>query len=435
MSDWRRYTVVEYSRPATLTEDISTGSGIPVGRAKDLLVDSAARVGRLLRLDASPVSWMDGGVQFQNVAGILLVAPRLELEVAPKFLGDAPGWREDFFLLATLSSHGRLLDKEGLNSSSRETSDLATLIGRAFVEMYNQNRRRPLRAYRRLGHTGFSLEGDFVPEQLSFPGEDGFDQEVTTFTNKNAYNAVLRAAASRLATVVPDVETRARLEHVAQHLPRQAAPTRLGDRRLPSRGRSWQPTYDLAVDILRGFGGTFDPKNLFAPGFVVSTWQIWEDLVSVGLRLSFGAKSVSVQPRHQLGSRVVGGVSSPVSVTPDCVIAIETEEGLRSVVVDAKYKGNVDRSERRVSSTDTYEALAFSRATGVNEVVLVYPMTIGSGVTPLGTVGYANEFSRIRVEDTLIRAIEVGVRGVSETNGLRRFANTLRSEIGGRPVG
>ena len=429
MSEWQRYSAVEYSRPAPLAEEISTRSRISISRAKDLVRNSAARVRRLLRLEASPASWMDGRVQFQNVAGILLVAPRLELEVAPKFLGDASGWREDFFLLATLSSHGRLLDREGLNSSSRAASELATLIGRSFVEMYNQNRRRPLRAYRRLPHTGFSLEGDFEPEELSFPGEDGFDQEVTTFTSRNSYNAVLRAAASRLATVVPDVETRVRLEHVAQHLPRQAVPTRLGDRRLPSRARSWQAAYDLAVDILRGFGGTFDPKNLFAPGFVVSTWQIWEDLVSLGLRLGFGAKDLAVQRRYRLGSRSVSGKASPVSVTPDCVLAIETPEGRRLVVVDAKYKGNVGRVERGVLSSDTYEALAFSRATGAKEVVLVYPMTIGSGVEPLGPVGYASEFASIRVDETRIRAIEIGVRGISEIGGLRRFANVLRAEV------
>ena len=225
------------------------------------------------------------------------------------------------------------------------------------------------------------------------------------------------------------METRARLEHVAQHLPRQAIPTRLVDRRLPSRARSWQPTYDLAVDILRGFGGTFGPRNLFAPGFVVSTWQIWQDLVSVGLRLGFGAKNLSVQPRYRLGLRSVDGKPSPVSVTPDCVVIIEAGEKQRRVVVDAKYKGNVDRGDRGVSSSDTYEALAFSRATRVNEVVLVYPMAIASGAESLGRVGYGSEFASISVGETHIRAIEIGVRGVSETGGLRRFSNVLRSEI------
>ena len=429
MSKWQRYSTVEYSRPKPLAEAISSGSGIPLGRTKDILSNSAARVRRLLRLEANPISWMDGGVQFQNVAGIVLLAPQLELEIAPKFLGDTSGWREDFFLLATLSLHGRLLDREGLSSSSRESSDLATLIGRSFVEMYNRNRHRPIRAYRRLPHTGFSLEGDFTPEQLCVPGEDGFNQEVTTFTSRNSYNAVLRSAASTLATVVPDVETRARLEHVAQHLPRQAPPTRLNDRRLPSRARCWQPAYDLAVDILRGFGGTFDPKNLVAPGYVVKTWQIWEDLVSVGLRLSFGTRRLAVQPRYTLGYRKGAGQASPVKVTPDCVLSIDVDEGRRPVVVDAKYKGNVHWADRSVASSDLYEALAFSRATRATDVVLIYPMTIGTGSEPLGPVGSAGEFARIQVDDTRVRAIEVGVRGISETGGLRRFATVLRSEI------
>ena len=137
---------------------------------------------------------MGDNVQFQNVAGILLAAPRLEFEVAPKFLGNVPGWREDFFLLAVLSSHGHLLNRERLSSSSRETSDLATLIGQTFVEIYSQNRRRPIRTYRRLPYTHFALEGDFEPEDLMFPVEDGFRQKVSVFTGMNSYNATLRSA-------------------------------------------------------------------------------------------------------------------------------------------------------------------------------------------------------------------------------------------------
>ena len=152
--------------------------------------------------------------------------------------------------------------------------------------------------------------------------------------------------------------------------------------------------------------------------------------MSVGLRLSFGAKNLSVQPRYPLGSRSIAGKTSPVSVTPDCVVAVGAGEEQRLVVVDAKYKGNVERADRRVSTSDTYEALAFSRATGVDEVVLVYPMVIGSGrAGPRGWVGYGSEFASIRVDETRIRAIEVGVRGVSETGGLRQFASVLRSEI------
>lgn len=393
------------------------------------MISSATRVRRLLRLETSPVSWTDAGLQFQNIAGILAVAPQLELEIAPKFLGNSPGWREDFFLLATLSAHGRLLDREGLSSSSHETSDLATLIGRNLVEVYNQNRRRPLRAYRRLSHTSFSIEGDFEPESLSVPDEDGFDQEVTTFTSENIYNTTIGRAAARLSTIVPDVETRARLERMARALPDRRSALRLRDRRLPSRSRSWQPVYDLAVDVLRGFGGTFDPKSLFAPGFVVRTWQVWEDLVSWGLRLEFGAMRLSLQRQYRLGSRTVAGKDSAVNVRPDAVLSVDTEDGPRLVIVDSKYKGNADRLDRSVSTSDIYEALAFSRATGISNITLVYPMMVGVGQGVPARVGHANTIATISVDDTEIRAIEVGVCGISKTGGLRRFARSLRSEV------
>jgi len=295
--------------------------------------------------------------------------------------------------------------------------------------MYNQNRRRPIRAYRRLAHIGFALDGDFVPEELYAPSTDGFNQEVTTFTNRHLYNAVLRAAASKLATIVSDVGTRARLERVVQDLPRLAPPTRLTDRRLPTRARSWQAAYDLAVNILRGFGGTFDPKTLVAPGYVVKTWQIWEDLVSLGLRLGFAAEELAVQPRYRLGYRRVAEMASPVNVTPDCVLSIDTAGARRRVVVDAKYKGNVAGSDRGVSSGDLYEAIAFSRATGSEDVVLIYPMTTGTRSEPLGLVGSASEFARVEVDDTHVRAIELGVRGIAKIGGRRQFASVLRSEI------
>ena len=429
MAEWQRFSAVEYSRPTPLIQEISQGFRIPRHRAEDLVIRSAVRIRRLLRLEASPVSWTEGGLQFQNIAGILLVAPQLELEIAPKFLGNSPGWREDFFLLATLSAHGRLLDREGLSSSSHETSDLATLIGRNLVEMFNQNRRRPLRTYRRLPHTAFSIDGDFEPEELSVPDEDGFDQEVTTFTSDNSYNATIGGAALRLSTIVPDVETRARLERMARTLPSRRSTARLRDRRLPSRSRSWQPAYDLAVDILRGFGGTFDPKNLFAPGFVVKTWQIWEDLVSWGLRLGFGAKQLSLQRRYRLGSRCVAGRESAVNVRPDAVLNLDAGSRGRLVIVDSKYKGNVDRLDRSVATSDIYEALAFSRATGIGKVTLVYPMMVGTKQSVPARVGHASTIASICMDDTQVRAIEVGVCGISRTGGLGRFARSLRSEV------
>ena len=378
MRSWQRFTVIEYAKPFALVEKIARVSDIPIAQARELLLGAANRVRGLLGLDATPILLSGERVQFQNFAGLLVLAQGIELEVAPKFLGDVSGWREDFFLLATLSHHGRLLDSEGLKSASRENSDLATLIGRSLVEMYWREQRRPLRTYRRLAEKSFALEGEFDPENLSTPEDDGFDQFVTSFTRVNPYNAVIRAAATQLAQIVSDTETRARLERVSHHLPEQAVPPRQINRRLPSRLRSWQPVYDLSQDILRGLGGSYDPRHALAPGFVMQTWQVWEHMVTLALRSGFGASKVLVQPMRRLGIRYTRDKPSSVNVFPDAIVEVEAEDGARDVIVDAKYKGHAEGGPLTVSNPDIYEVLAFSRASSIKDAVLVYPCAFNS---------------------------------------------------------
>lgn len=429
MRPWQRFTAIEYAKPSALHEEISKRSDVSASTARELLLRAGDRVRGILGLESVPLSINADRYQFQNVAGLLVLASGLELEIAPKFLGNAPGWREDFFLLATLSHHGRLLDNEGLKSSARATSDLATLIGRSLIEMYWKNQRRPLRTYRRLSHIEFAIEGDFDPEDLSVPTEDGFPQSVTSFTRENPYNAVIRAAAAGLAPIVPDVETRVRLERLAQHLPHQQRPPRLQDRRLPSRSRAWQPTFDLSLDILRGLGGAYDPKNALAPGYVMQTWQVWEQLVSLSLRNALLPKNVLLQSPNRLGTRTQDGAVRVLNVVPDAIVTIPNTTGSRRVIVDAKYKGHVDRSSTSISNADIYESLAFSRATGIFEVVLVYPRTVNGAPSSHYEVGHAAEFARAVADGVLIRAVELGVCRISERRGLKRFADALAKSL------
>jgi len=430
MRERQRITATEYAKPTALVELIARTSDISVGNARELLLGTGQRVRNILGLNTAPIALVGDKVQFQNFAGLIVLARGLELEVAPKFLGDAEGWREDFFLLSTLSHHGRLLDEEGLQASAQANSDLATLIGRSLVEMYWRNHRRPLRTYRRVRQTEFAIDGDYDPEYLILPTDDGFVQEITSFTRINSYNAVIRAAAAQLSPVVPDAETRSRLERVADHLPRQRAPSRLKNRRVPSRARSWQPTYDLSLDILRGLGGAYDPKNALAPGFIMTTWQVWEHLISIALRSGVGGKNISIQSGHQLGMRTKGTETSPLTVYPDAIVSLRETSGIRKVIIDAKYKGHVERRGAQfVSNSDIYEALAFSRATAVKDVVLAYPKTIDLSNLEGCTVGEATEFSNITVDDVRIRAFELGVRGISKRGGLKKFVSALSSAI------
>lgn len=429
MRPWQRFTAIEYAKPSALHEEIARRSDVSASNARELLLRAGDRVRGILGLESVPLSINADRFQFQNVAGLLVLASGLELEIAPKFLGSAPGWREDFFLLAMLSHHGRLLDNEGLKSSSRATSDLATLIGRSLIEMYWKNQRRPLRTYRRLHQSEFAIEGDFDPEDLSVPSEEGFPQSVTSFTRENPFNAVIRAAAAGLAPIVPDVETRVRLERLAQHLPQQPRPLRLQDRRLPSRSRAWQPTFDLSLDILRGLGGAYDPKNALAPGYVMQTWQVWEQLISLSLRSAFSPKNVQLQSPNKLGTRTQDGAIRTLKVVPDAIVGIPGAAGTRRIIVDAKYKGHVDRSSTSISNADIYESLAFARATGIFEVALVYPRPVEGSVSLSDEVGHAAVFATAIADGVHIRAIELGVCGISGRRGLKRFADALAKSL------
>jgi 5-methylcytosine-specific restriction enzyme subunit McrC len=288
--------------------------------------------------------------------------------------------------------------------------------------MYWRNHRRPLRTYRRLRAADFAVDGDFDAADLLMPDEQGFEQVLTSFTRANPFNTVIRAAADALAPVVPDPETRARLERVAHSLPRQGPPGRLQDRRLPSRGRAWQATYDLSLDVLRGLGGAYDPGAAIAPGYIVSTWQVWETLVALALRTAFGQRSVRSQAELRLGDRQRAGATVALNVTPDNVAQIMGS----TVVLDAKYKGRVGARKQGVDAPDVYEALAFMRAAGVDRAVLVYPRV------PDGTPrqpGAAAEMERIKVSGTTIVAIEVTVSGIARPQGLKTFIAQLRGEI------
>ena len=427
----RRFQAVEYAKPAPLVASLSAHAELTHGQARELLDTAGERLRTSLSLERVPFEWVGERVQFTNFAGVFLLAPGMELEVAPKFLGHTEGWREDFFLLATLDKHGRLLDDQGIRAHASATSDLFTLIGRSLVEMYWRNQRRPLRAYRRHAVQDFALDGDFDPSDLLLPEEEGFEQVATSFTRQNPYNAVISAAASRLAPVVSDPETRARLERVAHNLPRQALPLRVESRRVPSRARTWQPTYDLAVDILQGLGGSYDAGSAIAPGFVLKTWQAWEALVTLALRMSFGAGNVASQSSSELGRRMaLGGKDEAIVVRPDNAV----RTGGRSILVDAKYKGNVEAGQATISNADVYEALAFAQATGVQDVVLAYPRRItGAGTAAADVAGGFHAFSTVRVGDVAIHGVEFGVRGISQAHGLRTFAKAFSTYVSELP--
>ena len=144
--------------------------------------------------------------------------------------------------------------------------------------------------------------------------------------------------------------------------------------------------------------------------------------MTVAARLGFGRSAVVPQKGFTLGTKTkIGtGAVSKLSVYPDCVI--EAEGARPRMILDAKYKGHVERGQLRISEADIYEALAFSRATDCNLVVLAYPARPDNKPQ---TVGTCTVFEKVKVDAVQIVGIQVEIRQISKSGALRMFAANI----------
>jgi len=167
-----RLSLVEYGQPIDLCSEVSKATGLDRLHAEQLLLNSGARVARSLGFSSNPIVVDAKGVRATDFAGLIRLGPSLELEIAPKFLGlddDDSRWREDFFFLSTLSKHGCLLAGEKISSSGGAPRDLATLVAKSLVEMYESLKRRPIRTYRRAKENDFFWTGILTQQIWYFP--------------------------------------------------------------------------------------------------------------------------------------------------------------------------------------------------------------------------------------------------------------------------
>lgn len=423
-----RLSLVEYGAPVDLSRAIVDAIGVDRTKANSLLMEAGSRAASSLRLNYNPISVDAKGTRAIDFAGLIRLAPSLELEVAPKFLGlddtDA-AWREDFFFLSTLSRHGRLLASERLSASGGTPRDLSTLVARSVTSMYEARKRRPLRSYRRVREADFFIDGDPDPVDLIFPSPDGFEQELIRFDRKNGWNGDIVAAAKELLPEVSDPSAASSLVRLIEDLSPQNA---LANRRkpIPARHRAWMPLHELSLDVLGGLGLNYKQGRAHAPGYLVDTWRVWEDLLTVAARLGFGRNAVVPQQGYRLGTKtkISTGTVSKLSVYPDCVI--EPEAARPRMLLDAKYKGHVEKGQLRISEADIYEALAFSKATGCNLVALAYPAQPGDTPQPVGT---CTVFEKAVVDAVQIVGIQIESRLISKTGALRVFAANMTAGV------
>src|SRR5712664_628524 len=139
-----RLSLTEYGKWRSLGE-----AALALGTTRDALatqLDTASRrISEALGVHGC-IEVGEGRFRVVDVAGIIRLSGRVELEVAPKFLSlSDPRWREDYFALAALSRYGRLLPREALQADTRSRSWLPDLLARAIVSLYDRAYRRPLR--------------------------------------------------------------------------------------------------------------------------------------------------------------------------------------------------------------------------------------------------------------------------------------------------
>ncbi len=133
-----------------------------------------------------------------------------------------------------------------------------------------------------------------------------------------------------------------------------------------------------------------------------------EDLVSLGARLGLSGYAVTTQTEARLGDRD----GKDLNVKPDV-----TATGPALLLADAKYIGRSSKTTR-LGSTEIYEALAFMRAAGAHEITLFYP----GDPARLPAVGLTERFSVATIGADKVRAVAVGVQGLSSPDGLTRFS-------------
>lgn len=423
-----RLTLVEYAAPEPILQELATVLGAELGALQGQIVAAGERIATTLTLRENPLTLLGSGVRVADVAGLLRVSPRLELEIAPKFLGNEwASWREDFFFLSMLSRHGRLLANERLGSTLGTREDLATLVARAMISMFWESHRRPLRTYRHEQVEDFVIDGEVEPDSVVLPPADGYSQRLVTYDRRNLFNAAILAATRTLLPEVRDPQTRTQLVKVAEVLAPQVTLRRAQHRNVPSRARRWQSLHDLAIDVLRGFGVAYDTGSMRAFGFVLDTWRMWENLLTVALRMSWGSRNVLSQRPVALGMRTSfdahGKASSRTAwVRPDLAVSY----GL-GLIVDAKYKGRVGEVKNQISEDDLYECLAFASATKKRQIVLLYPAVARDVGDP--ETGRTVIFERVVIGDVIVLGMEIEVRGISRRGALRSFGDTLVASL------
>jgi hypothetical protein len=392
-------------------------AGMTSTEAVAALTRTSARLRRSLGLekDSGPIAVDGESVEIKHIAGVVRLAPSVELDIAPKFLGFShPGWREDLLAISNYTRRGSFI-AQNVRAASGEAGDLASVIGRAFVDEFWKHYRKPLRLYRQRRWREFELEGELDTDLVHEQSADGFPQQAMVLDRRNPYNALIAAAATVLVGDVRDASLRAQLLRVRSYLGTQPRARTGPLRPVPARHQPWADLVELSRTIASGADLTLRADRFEAPGYVIRTWEAWEQLTYRALRSRLGFERV----RHHLPYLWGERDGKPVEVFPD----VSLLGGAVPQLIDAKYRTRMESGRRRIHRDDLMEAAAFMAAAETKRIALFYPRP---GTAAAAACGKAEVFDVVSLNpDRIVVAVDVEVRGFSARNAHRLFAAKL----------
>lgn len=385
------------------------------------------RISANLKIKRDTLQIYDGRLRAIGIAGVIQLTRNVELEIMPKFLGNNVGadWKATLYLLSTLSKYGSILTAERITASTSYLNSLYEIAGRILAQEYLKCRKKPLRQYRKERFWDYAIDGEMELSVLFEQHPDGIEQSRIRFDRLNAYNATIREAMKIVQPFTTDSQVKNILSTAVSELGHQGLPSkqRLS---IPARNKEWQPAYDLSFDIVKGLGSSYDAGRFVAPGFVVDTWQLWEWLVTTGMRIGNTKHTILPQNSVRWGYKEVYSGKYSVNVFPDIEVVTKDSQLTPLYLLDAKYKLFKNATTGEVERDDLYEAFAFCSATDTNEIVLVYPAD-----DPANIPGHVKKCSTYYVKDVMIHVVQVAFGSITEKGGIYAFSANLSSGIEG----
>lgn len=367
----------------------------------------------------------DGRLRACGIAGIVRLTNGIELEIAPKFLGqtnDAP-WQSTLYLLSVMSKHGAVLANENILSSTSYVASLYDIAGRMLAQGYQKHKRKLIRKYRKEVFFDFAIDGEIDFDAIMDQNQDGKKQSRIKFDIFNGYNATIARAMQITLPYVSDNSVRNILSTAISVFGRQAPPP-MNKLSVPSRNKEWSETYSLAYDIVNGLSNSFDTGRVLAPGFVANTWQLWEWLLTAGMAMGNKNSIVKAQEAAQWGVKIHSGRAVAVNVYPDITLR-EYADNRVKYLIDAKYKLLMNSTTGEIARDDLYEAFAFCSATNTDMLFLAYPAD-GRGHDEAGTVRKHAEYV---VGGKKIVVITVAFGAINQRGGLYAFGCNMQNGI------